>query len=177
MADVLMRIKRAVLAGRYLFSEKATVEMEADGLTDLDIVESIANAPAIDKRIRSTSPGRRVRREYLYIIQSPNLDGTPIYTKGKLTDEAGRERYYFLISSKRAERGVSAMIDITACPNCGSGRIQKVSRDVTRRVRGEAYTVPNLTFYECPACGERVYDREAVRRIEACSPAFAKADI
>ncbi len=36
MADILVRIKRAVLAGRYAFSEKARLEMDADDLTDLD---------------------------------------------------------------------------------------------------------------------------------------------
>jgi hypothetical protein len=36
------------------------------------------------------------------------------------------------------------------------------------------YTVENLEFYECPDCKERVYDREAMRAIEANSPAFAK---
>jgi len=40
-ADVLVRIKRAVLAGRYAFSEKARIEMEVDGLTKLDVAESI----------------------------------------------------------------------------------------------------------------------------------------
>ena len=35
MSDVLVRIKRAILAGRYVFSEKARLEMEADGLTEL----------------------------------------------------------------------------------------------------------------------------------------------
>jgi len=32
MMDVLVRIKRAVLAGRYAFSEKARIEMELDGI-------------------------------------------------------------------------------------------------------------------------------------------------
>jgi len=102
MSDVLARIKRAVLAGRYAFSEKARTEMEADGLTELDIAESILNAVAIYKTIRSTSPFRRDVRERLYIIQSTNLDGLLVYTKGKLVSEAGRETYYFLISSKKA---------------------------------------------------------------------------
>jgi len=55
MADILVSIKRAVLAGRYAFSEKARLEMEADGLTELDVIESIMNAAAIytkDKLIR-----------------------------------------------------------------------------------------------------------------------------
>jgi hypothetical protein len=34
MTDVLIRIKRAVLAGRYAFSEKARIEMEVDGITE-----------------------------------------------------------------------------------------------------------------------------------------------
>ena len=100
--DVLVRIKRAVLAGRYAFSEKARMEMEADGLTELDVAESILNAVAIYKKVRSGSPGRARAREYLYIIQSTNLTGLPIYTKGKLVKEPNQESYYFLVSSKRA---------------------------------------------------------------------------
>jgi hypothetical protein len=58
MQEVLIRIKRAVLAGRYVFSEKARQEMEADGLTELDVAESVLNAVAIYKRLRSHSPSR-----------------------------------------------------------------------------------------------------------------------
>jgi hypothetical protein len=53
MSDILIRIKRAVLAGRYAFSEKARMEMEANSLTELDMAESILNAVAIYKRLRS----------------------------------------------------------------------------------------------------------------------------
>jgi hypothetical protein len=101
MSEVLIRIKRAVLAGRYIFTEKALLEMDADSLTELDVAESILNATAIYKTLRSTSPFR-TSREYLYVIQSPTLDGLAIYSKGKLVREAGMEVYYFLISSKRA---------------------------------------------------------------------------
>jgi len=102
MSDTLIRIKRAILAGHYAFSENASMELEADGLTELDVVESIANAVAIYKTIRSTSPYRRQSREYLHIIQSTNLEGLMIYTKGKLVRESDVETYYFLISSKKA---------------------------------------------------------------------------
>ena len=102
MTDVLVRIKRAVLAGRYAFSEKARLEMETDGLTELDVAESILNAVAIYKTIRSRSPFRRHRRELLYVIQSTNLDGLMVYSKGKLVSEADSETFYFLISSKKA---------------------------------------------------------------------------
>ncbi len=102
MGDVLVRIKRAVLSGRYAFSEKARIEMESEAITELDVAESILNAVAIYKRIRSRSPYRSKSGEYLYIIQSTNLDGLPIYSKGKLVKEAAEEAYYFLVSSKRA---------------------------------------------------------------------------
>ena len=76
--------------------------MEADSLTELDVAESIINAVAIYKRVRSGSPRRRRAKEYLYIIQGTNLTGLSIYTKGKLVKEANQESYYFLVSSKRA---------------------------------------------------------------------------
>lgn len=76
--------------------------MEADDLTEADVTESILTADAIYKRVRSTSPSRKRRREYLYVIQSTNLDGLVIYTKGKLVEAAGVETYYFLVSSKEA---------------------------------------------------------------------------
>src|SRR3990172_9458535 len=71
-------------------------------------------------------------------------------------------------SSSRQER---AALRITECPTCG-GAIREVRRDYKRKFRGREYVVPDLTFYECPVCGERVFDREAMRRIEAISPAF-----
>jgi len=102
VSDVLVRIKRAVLAGRYRFSLKATCEMETDGITELDVLESILNAVAVYKTIKSTSPRRGSPGERLYIIQSTNLAGLPVYSKGKLERDAENEIYYFLISSKRA---------------------------------------------------------------------------
>ena len=80
MSDVLVRIKRAVLSGRYVFSEKARLEMETDALTQLDVAESILNADDIYKKLRSRSRWRR-GREYLYVIQSANLDGLLIYSQ------------------------------------------------------------------------------------------------
>jgi hypothetical protein len=78
------------------------LELESNGLKELDIVESIVNAVAIYKTIRSQSPYRKQTREYLHIIQSTNLEGLMIYSKSKLVQEAGIDTYYFLISSKKA---------------------------------------------------------------------------
>jgi hypothetical protein len=100
--DILKRIKRAVINGRYVFSKKARLEMEVDNITERDVVESILNAIAIYKKIRSQNPYRKNVKEYLYIIMSSNLDGLPIYSKGKLVKEKGQDTYYFLISSKKA---------------------------------------------------------------------------
>jgi hypothetical protein len=102
MDQILIRIKRAVLAGNIDFSEKARVEMVADHLQDSDIAESILNAERIAKTIRSLSAKRAAAREYLHIIKSPNYDGVQIYTKGKLVKYGGVETYYFLISAKCA---------------------------------------------------------------------------
>jgi YgiT-type zinc finger domain-containing protein len=65
-------------------------------------------------------------------------------------------------------------VQITICPSCGSDKIRKVRQDWAGKVGKQDYTVPSLEFYECPDCGERIYDRHAMRRIEACSPAYAK---
>jgi YgiT-type zinc finger domain-containing protein len=69
---------------------------------------------------------------------------------------------------------MNTMIKITICPTCGSNKIKKVRRNWTDEFQGQTYTVPNLEFYECPDCGEEVYDPHAMRKIEAYSPAYAK---
>jgi YgiT-type zinc finger domain-containing protein len=61
---------------------------------------------------------------------------------------------------------------IKTCPTCGSDKIQPVVKDVTRKYKGQTYTVPAVEFYECPNCSENVYDRLAIQKIEAYSPAY-----
>ncbi len=62
MSDILVRIKRAVLAGNYAFSEKARLEMEFDGLTELDVAESILSAVAIESTPLYKRPAKAFRR-------------------------------------------------------------------------------------------------------------------
>lgn len=69
---------------------------------------------------------------------------------------------------------MSDKLQIKVCPTCGSERIERVVRDVTRKHKGQTYTVPLVEFYDCPNCGEKVYDREAMMKIEAYSPAYRK---
>ena len=67
------------------------------------------------------------------------------------------------------------MNKITQCPSCSSAKIKRVRRKWSGEYRGQSYTVDNLEFYKCPDCKEQVYDPEAMRAIEANSPAFAKS--
>ena len=63
---------------------------------------------------------------------------------------------------------------IGVCPACGSDKIRRVRRDWRGEFQGRRYVVPSLSFYECPACGEKVYEPQAMQKIEAHSPAFSK---
>jgi len=66
-------------------------------------------------------------------------------------------------------------LNIKSCPSCEGKRIRKVRGSWTGNFKGETYTVPNLEYYECPDCGEKIYDREAMKQIESHSPAFKRA--
>ena len=56
--DVLVRIKRLVIARRVEFTLKAEAERLRDGLTVEDVLESIVNANAIKEVLRSRSSAR-----------------------------------------------------------------------------------------------------------------------
>ena len=100
--DALLRIKRLVVKGQIRFTEKARDEMEADGLTAFDVTESIVNAQAIAKTLRSRSRAKRYAGEKLYVIKSFSYDGTLIYSKGAIVREAEREVFYIFVSAKIA---------------------------------------------------------------------------
>lgn len=98
----LVKIKRLVAAGHYEFTLKADLECAADGLTRDDVIESILNAQFLRVK-NSRSPWRPNRRETLYIIDSFNFTGTPIYSKGVLrTINDDATDFYILISGKRS---------------------------------------------------------------------------
>jgi len=65
-------------------------------------------------------------------------------------------------------------LQIKICPTCGSNKIKRVARDLTRTYKGRTYTIPKVEFYDCPNCGEKVYDHEAMLKIESYSPAYRK---
>jgi hypothetical protein len=99
--DILLRIKRLVVRGAVRFTEKARLELEADGLEPEDAIEAILSAPGIRKSLRSRSPRRAAQRETLYVIVGVSFGGIPVYTKGVIRRDNGRDIFYILVSSKR----------------------------------------------------------------------------
>ena len=99
--DIFVRIKRLVVARRVVFTEKAETEMVADELTPELVYESILNAPAIFKVLRSRNPHTK-QAESLYVIKGLTFDGLDVYTKGKILKKEKADVFYVLISSKRS---------------------------------------------------------------------------
>lgn len=64
---------------------------------------------------------------------------------------------------------------VTACPSCSSLAIRAVRKEWSGSYKGKRYIVKSLRYFHCPRCGEKVYDPEAMRRIQAASPAFSRA--
>ena len=140
--STLRRIKRCALQGRLRFTVKAQLELELDDLTREDVRESLLNAVAIYKTIRSARRG--VGREYFHVIQIPNFDG------------------------------VMNKLKITRCPMCGSRRIHRVRRDLKGSFRGRGYIARGVEFEECPDCGERLYDLNAMAKLESARSASSR---
>ena len=97
--NVLTRIKRLVLKGRYIFTEKAAAEIDFDDLSEDDVVESILSARRVVTK-RSTSSDR-LPADKVYILTAPNFSGLWIYTKGVIRRLNGDENFYILISAKK----------------------------------------------------------------------------
>jgi YgiT-type zinc finger domain-containing protein len=67
------------------------------------------------------------------------------------------------------------MLKISKCPSCGGSNIKRVRRNWSGSFKGKKYVVPELEYYECADCGEKIYDRDAMRKIESHSPAFERS--
>jgi len=105
MDNILKRIKRCIIQGQVRFTFKAELEMLADELSRVDVLEAILSAPGISKVLKSPRKSVSGAGERLYVILGFTYDGILVYTKGKLQRESGREVFYILISSKRAVEG------------------------------------------------------------------------
>jgi len=97
----LIQINRLILAKKVVFTAQAGSELEKDGLLPLHVMESIINAPAISKRLKSANP-RTGEREQLYVIVGQSYAGTVKRTIGKIRKEEDEETFYILSSSKRS---------------------------------------------------------------------------
>ena len=98
----LIKIKRLVAAGHYEFTLKADLETVADGLLREDVIESILSAQFLRVK-NSTSRWRKGRREQIYIIDSFNFEGVPIYSKGVIRKVSEHDsEFYIIISGKRS---------------------------------------------------------------------------
>ena len=97
----LIKIKRLIIRGKYAFTAKALNEMDADGLIETDVLESILNAQFVRTK-KSSSRFRKSEKEKVYIIESFTYSGTLIYTKGVIRKDGNDEKFYLLISSKRS---------------------------------------------------------------------------
>ena len=62
-------------------------------------------------------------------------------------------------------------LKLSICPTCGEENLKKVRRTVSGIRQGKKYSVPGVEFYECPDCGEHIYDPIAMRQIERGSGA------
>jgi hypothetical protein len=105
MDQTLKRIKRCIIMGQVRFTFKAELEMLADHLSRLDVLEAILGAQEISKVLKSRRRPRLEGIDRLYVILGFTYDGILVYTKGKLQKESGQEVYYILISSKKAMEG------------------------------------------------------------------------
>ena len=98
--DLLLHIKRLVIRGDVLFTRKSREEMDADDLSESEVIEAIVNARRVDKVLASISPNPPHRREKLYVIKGPTLAGRLVYTKGVVRRHGSVETFCVLISSK-----------------------------------------------------------------------------
>jgi len=100
--DVLIYIKRLMMAEKYILTQKAADELAADGLSEQELVEAVVFAKGISKVIRSKSIFREESREKLYIIKGRSLSNAVIYTKGVIRRYRQGDVFYVLVSSKRS---------------------------------------------------------------------------
>lgn len=98
---MLFRIRRLILKGQYLFTEKADTEILLSSITREDVLEAIMNARQVDKTMRTTSFGKTHKNEKVYVIRGFTYNNILIYTKGTIKIVDGKEVLYRLISAKR----------------------------------------------------------------------------
>lgn len=102
--DLLAHIKRLMIRGSYVLTQKAAMECERDGLEEEDVIEAVVNAVTLRSK-RSKSSNKRVPGEKVHIIEGFTFDGVLVYTKGVIRKHDNREVFYLLVSAKRSTLG------------------------------------------------------------------------
>ncbi len=62
---------------------------------------------------------------------------------------------------------VAVMKSLKTCPICFGKRIHKVRMAFSQVIAGRKVRIPNVECYECPDCGEHIYDPVAADRVLA----------
>jgi YgiT-type zinc finger domain-containing protein len=123
--------------------------------------------------------GRRISKVKLEKLPQPTEENKFNEQNSECQDLTIQARYdsspIWVVATLVALRGVvgdpmTIKLKIKKCPTCGSGQIKKGKKDLRGEYQSKKYSVPSLSFYECLNCGEKVYDREVIRRIEEKSP-------
>jgi len=159
--DTLTRIKRLVVAQQVEFTAKADQERLADGLTVEDVLESILNANAIKKVLRShhllgtqaatTCASSRARATLAFGF-TPRV---PYAEKADAKSSMSSPRRNSPTKSRKR-----------ACPVCSKGPVVDVVEDVVLRVKGRKYRFENIKHELCTKCGERIFDLETSRMFD-----------
>jgi YgiT-type zinc finger domain-containing protein len=55
---------------------------------------------------------------------------------------------------------------LTKCPTCDSTKLKLVRSDYTLKLPNRVVVVPKLDRYECPNCGEVLFDYDGIKRLE-----------
>jgi YgiT-type zinc finger domain-containing protein len=61
------------------------------------------------------------------------------------------------------------MKPLKTCPICFGRHIRRVRRVFAQAIDGREIRIPNVECYECPDCGERIYDPNAADKVLAAS--------
>lgn len=57
------------------------------------------------------------------------------------------------------------MYSYKICHKCG-GKMPKHVNEVSFRKNGRFYNIPNVTFFQCENCGEKIFEAAEAKRID-----------
>ncbi len=52
------------------------------------------------------------------------------------------------------------------CPRCDSKRIREETGEVRRTICGKKMVIPNVTYWHCLSCKEKIFPALALRKME-----------